>query len=242
MAATPAHLLFLPGEALDFYLSQGYYRMHQDLFTCHFLPIEDGLYTAHWLRVALDQVQLGAAQRRLLRLNEHFTVLLRPLHLTAEYEALYAQYRRHITFDAPPTVESFLLAGAMQNVFETEVIEVRDGEQLIALGIFDSGARTMAGIMNYYHPIYRKYSLGKYLMLLKINYAQQRQYHYYYPGYVVHQYPKFDYKLFPCPGATQVFDGRSGQWRPFSWEEVARQSAELLANAPTQLLDDDAEQ
>ncbi|WP_303309679.1 GNAT family N-acetyltransferase [Hymenobacter sp. BT730] len=232
MAATPHSPLFIPGEALDFYLGQGYYRMHQDLFTCHFLPIENELYTAHWLRLVLSRVQYGPQQRRLLRLNERFTTTIQSFRLTEEYETLYALYRNSITFDAPPTIEAFLLAGATHNVFTTEVIEIRDGGQLIALGIFDSGVRSMAGIMNFYHPEYRKYSLGKYLMLLKLNVAQQRQYHYYYPGYMVHQYPKFDYKLFPCPAATQVYDSQSGRWRAFSWAEVARQSDELLRAMP----------
>ncbi|MBX0291868.1 GNAT family N-acetyltransferase [Hymenobacter sp. HSC-4F20] len=217
-------------EALDFYLGQGYYRMHQDLFTCRFLPLDDALYTVHWLRVVLSEVHYGPEQRRLLRLNERFTTIIRPFHLAPEYEALYAIYLTSITFDAPETVEAFLLAGATHNVFTTSVLEVRDQGQLIAVGIFDSGARSVAGIMNFYHPAYRKYSLGKYLMLLKINYARQQQKAYYYPGYLVHNYPKFDYKLFPCLAATEVFESATGRWLPFSWDTVAAHSAELLAD------------
>ncbi|RYU78603.1 GNAT family N-acetyltransferase [Hymenobacter persicinus] len=228
MSATPSAPLSLPGRALDFYLSQGYYRMHQDLFTCRFLPIEGGVYTVHWLRLALANVHYGPEQRRLLRLGERFTVTLRPFELTAELEALYAAYRASITFDAPPTVEAFLLAGATHNVFDTSVLEVRDGTRLIAAGIFDSGHRSLAGIMNFYDPAYRKYSLGKLLMLLKIEHARSQQHEYYYPGYVVHNYPKFDYKLFACPAATEVFDSLLRRWRPFSWEEVNRQAADLL--------------
>jgi arginyl-tRNA--protein-N-Asp/Glu arginylyltransferase len=229
MSATPSHNLVIPGAALDYYLGQGYYRMHQDLFTCRFLPIDGGVYTAHWLRLRVADVHYGPEQRRLQRLNERFSVTLRQFRLTEELEELYAAYRSSITFDAPPTVESFLLAGATHNVFETGVIEVRDGARLIAAGIFDSGARTLAGIMNFYHPDYRRHSLGKYLMLLKLDHARRRNYIYYYPGYVVQGYPKFDYKLFACPAATEVFDALNSQWLPFSWDEVSRQSAELLA-------------
>lgn len=232
MAATPPYAPVIRGEALDFYLSQGYYRMHQDLFTCRFLPLDDTLYTVHWLRLVLSQVQYGPEQRRLLRYNERFTTTIQPFQLTAEYEELYALYRRSITFDAPETVEAFLLAGATHNVFITSVIGVRDAGRLIAAGIFDSGARSVAGIMNFYDPAYRKHSLGKYLMLLKTNYALHHQKTYYYPGYLVHNYPKFDYKLFPCPAATQVFEADTGRWLPFSWQAVARHSAELLADWP----------
>lgn len=228
MSATPHYTPVIRGEALDFYLSQGYYRMNQDLFTCRFLEVEGAYHTVHWLRLVLPEVQYGPEQRRLLRVNQQFSTVVRPFQLTDELEQLYASYRSSITFDAPETVESFLLAGSTSNVFHTEVIEIRDGQRLIAAGILDSGAHTVAGIMNFYHPDYRKYSLGKYLMLLKINRAIGQRKAYYYPGYLVHNYPKFDYKLFPCQAATEVFDCLSGRWLPFSWEAVARQSADLL--------------
>jgi len=229
MSAVPQYPV-LRGDALDYYLGQGYYRMQQDLFTCQFLPVEGNLFTVHWLRLVLPLVQFGAEQRRLLRLNERFAVSIRSFQLTEEYETLYATYRASISFEAPSTVESFLLDGAKYSVFTTSVIEVREGAKLIAVGIFDSGLRTLAGIMNFYDPAYRRHSLGKYLMLLKIEYALRQQMHYYYPGYLVHGYSKFDYKLFACRDATEVFDSLNGYWLPFSWPEVARQSEELLAN------------
>ncbi|MBC8082847.1 MAG: arginine-tRNA-protein transferase, partial [Hymenobacter sp.] len=94
------------------------------------------------------------------------------------------------------------------------------------------GTRSLAGIMNFYHPAYRKHSLGKYLMLLKINHALSQQKTHYYPGYLVHNYPKFDYKLFACPAATEVYDCATGQWLPFAWAAVATHSAGLLAGRP----------
>ncbi|TGD77974.1 GNAT family N-acetyltransferase [Hymenobacter wooponensis] len=238
MSATPSYFPIIRGDALDYYLSQGYYRMHQDLFTCRFLPINDTLYTVHWLRLVLPEMEFGSEQRRLLRLNERFSTSIRPFRLTDELEALYAEYRRSITFDAPETVEAFMLAGATHNVFNSEVLEVRDGDQLIAAGIFDSGARTLAGIMNFYHPSYRKHSLGKYLMLLKIKHALAKQHDYYYPGYLVHNYPKFDYKLFPCLAATEVFDCVTGLWLPFSWDTVAAQSTHLMRDIPNEYFED----
>jgi arginyl-tRNA--protein-N-Asp/Glu arginylyltransferase len=239
MSATPSYGPIIRGEALDFYLSQGYYRMGQDLFTCRFLPIDGELYTVHWLRLVLDEVHYGPKQRRLLRLNEQFAVHIRPFYLTDELEDLYALYRSSITFDAPATVEQFLLAGATHNIFATQVIEVRDEGKLIAAGIFDSGLRTLAGIMNFYDPSYHTRSLGKYLMLLKINHARNQQRTYYYPGYLVQHYPKFDYKLFPCLPATEVFDYRTNQWVPFSWEAVTDQSAALLVDLQQEGLGED---
>ena len=223
-------LLSIPGDVLDYYLGLGYYRMNQDLFTCRFLPVGGGLHTVHWLRLVVPQVQYGSKQRQLFRQNARFTVAIKPLRLTAEYEALYARYSENIDFETAASLEALLLAGATYSVFNTQIIEIRDGDQLIAGGIFDCGTTTIAGIVNFYHPDYRKYSLGKYLLLLKTEYARSRQLAYYYPGYLVHGYPKFDYKLFACLAATEVFDCLSSQWLPFSWEAVDQQAVAIQAD------------
>jgi len=219
----------LPGDFLDYYLGQGYYRIGQNLFTCEFLPLETGLYTTHWLRLAVADVAYGPKQRRLFRLNEPFGVSVRPFRLLPEYEALYALYYQSIDFEANPSLGDLLLDGSAHSVFDTSIIEVRDGEKLIAAGVFDSGTDSIAGIVNFYDPAYHRHSLGKYLMLLKLEHARRHQLAYYYPGYLVHGFPKFDYKLFACPAATEVFNARTHQWRPFSWEVVNRQAAALLA-------------
>ncbi len=224
----------IPGRVLDYYLSLGYYRMNQDLFTCRFLPVGEQLYTVHWLRLVLSRVQYGSKQRRLFRLNESFAVTVKHFRITAEYEALYARYHQSLDFDTADSLEALLLAGATHTVFDTYIVEVRDGDQLIAAGIFDCGSASIMGIVNFYHPDYRKHSLGKYLLLLKTEYARTQQLAYYYPGYLVHGYPKFDYKLFASPEATEVFDCRSSQWLPFDWGVVAQQSAALLPDWPSQ--------
>lgn len=216
------------GDELDFYLSVGYYRMQQEIFTCQFVQFDTLFYTVHWLRLVLADVAYGKNQQRLLRTNQRFSAVVKSFVLTNEIESLYARYRGAIDFDAPESVAACLLDGTGRTNFDTCIIEIRDGEQLIAGGIFDAGAQSIAGIMNFYHPDYRKYSLGKYLMLLKINYAIARKKAYYYPGYLVSGYPKFDYKLFACPAATEVFDNSTGLWLPFSWELVARLSADMM--------------
>ncbi|GAB2601692.1 arginine-tRNA-protein transferase [Spirosoma areae] len=221
----------MTGNQLDIWLSRGYYRMQQKVFTCDWVYFDDTYYTAHWLRIVLADVTYGKAQLRLLRSNGKFSVAVKPFVLSEELEALYRQYRNFINFDAPDSVEACLLDGSLQNAFDTYVIEIRDEGRLIAAGIFDNGTLSIAGIMNFYHPAYRKHSLGKYLMLQKINYAQTWKKAYYYPGYLVNEYPKFDYKLFPCTSATEVYDSFSGIWLPFSWETVNALSADILGTS-----------
>jgi len=216
------------GRELDLFLSIGYFRMQQDIFTCRYILFDDNFCPVHWLRINLARASYGPKQTRLLRINDRFSVTVKPFVLSDELETLYALYRNTLNFDAPESVESCLLGGATYNAFDTYVIEVRDERKLIAAGIFDNGDQSIAGIMNFYHPDYRKHSLGKYLMLLKINHARHQQKAYYYPGYLVSNYPKFDYKLFASEAATEVFDGVSGQWLPFSWETVNALAADIV--------------
>jgi len=210
----------MKGNELDFFLSVGYFRMQQGIFTCRDVTFNGIRHPVHWLRIALTNVEYGPKQSRLLRANDRFSVAVKPFVLSPEIQTLYAVYRNSVSFDAPSTVEDCLFGKVAYTTFDTHVIEVRDNGALIAAGIFDNGGYSIAGIMNFYHPDYHRQSLGKYLMLLKINYARRQQKEYYYPGYLVSDYAKFDYKLFPCEPATEVFDDANGQWLPFSWETV----------------------
>lgn len=218
----------MTGSELDLWLSMGYFRMHQEIFTCRYLVANDTICPVHWLRFNLPDVVYGPKQRSLLNRNARFWVEVKPFALTDEVEELFARYRSAVDFDAPVSVEFWLLNGYIYNSFETYTVEVRDNGKLIAVGIFDNGHESIAGIMNFYDPAYRKYSLGKYLMLLKLNYARQQHKLFYYPGYLVSNYPKFDYKLFPCEAATEVFDDMSGLWLPFSWATVNGLAAAML--------------
>ena len=229
----------MKGSKLDVCLSNGYFRMQQRVFTCQAEFFGNRLCPVLWLRIVLADVRYESKQRRLLRINEKFSVAIKPFVLSEELERLYAVYKNSVDFDAPDSVETNLLDGSAQNAFASYVIEVRDGSRLIAAGIFDDGFRSIAGIMNFYHPEYRKYSLGKYLMLLKINHAQTQQKTYYYPGYLVSNYPKFDYKLFPGEAATEVFDSGSSRWLPFSWETVATLSADIMGETGSIVLSTD---
>ena len=208
----------MTGTRLDFALSMGYFRMQQQVFTCRWVPFNDDIYPAYWLRIDLAAVRYGPKQSRLFRINERFSTTVKPLGITAELENLYARYRNGIDFDAPESVTTCMMGGAKQTAFDTYVLEIRDAGTLIAAGIFDNGGASIAGIMNFYDPDYRKQSLGKYLMLMKMEYARQQRKTWYYPGYIVGNYPKFDYKLFACQPATEVYDDHRGMWLPFSWE------------------------
>ncbi|MCU0238420.1 MAG: hypothetical protein MUC29_03185 [Pyrinomonadaceae bacterium] len=188
---------FLSGDDLDNFLEIGWYRMGQSLFTTQFILLQGYTHRVFWLRYNLKNIRLTKSQKRLINKNEQFSVSIKPLQITDEIENLYEIYKTMINFQAAESVHHWLYGDdSFSNVFNTELIEVRDKGKLIAVGVADWGTKSLAGIMNFYHPDYKKYSLGKYLITLKIGLGKSRNFDWYYPGYVVYQRPEFDYKLF----------------------------------------------
>lgn len=209
------------GPLLDNLLEQGYYRMRQEIFTTDFIIHNENIYHVYWLRFRLADFQLTTEAQKLLNTKKDFTVSFTPFQLTDELIALYKRYLSNVNFDAPPTIQDFLFGedtknAKRKNLFESVKIELRHNDQLIAAGIFDKGLTSLAGIMNFYDPAYKKYSLGKLLMLLKMQYAIEQKMEYYYPGYIAYNYPKFDYKLFPNASFAEVYDSGKRLWYPYS--------------------------
>ena len=207
----------LAASELDHYLAKGWYRMGQSIFTSRLMPFNGTIHTLHWLRIFVPNVEYGNTQKKILAKNSEFECVVLPFAITREMDDLFMLYRDSIEFNAPESISSYLQDGTESNIYNTNVIEIRDGGKLIAVGFFDSGETSIAGILNFYHPDYKSKSLGKYLMLLKIEHALQHKIPWYYLGYVARGYSKFDYKLFPDIRATEVFDYATKQWIPFSW-------------------------
>ncbi len=207
----------LSGEQLDDFLSRGWYRMHQTIFTTNYIVDDELHYKVFWLRYNLQYYTHLKSSKTILNRNKQFSFVVKPFELTDELENLYTLYRSMISFDGAPSVNHWLFyEGAFGDIYDSHLIEVRDKNTLIAAGIFDKGDKSIAGIMNFYHPDYKKYSLGKYLILLKIELALQQGYKHYYPGYMVYGYPKFNYKLFVGEEFTEVYIPELKGWFPFS--------------------------
>jgi leucyl-tRNA---protein transferase len=217
----------MPPELLDEYLAKGWYRNGQKIFTSDFVPHEEGMSPVIWLRFDLTELSLGARQRALWKRGQRFQATVQPLVIDDEFEALYAKYRASIDFDACLTARDYLVEGGtagpnMKMIYQSEVIAIRDDGKLIAIGVFDQGKTSLAGILNFFDPDYKKYSLGKWLMIKKITIAHERGHRWYYPGYVAYGFSKFDYKFFPDPGAAQLYDPTDNKWVPHSEDTLTQ--------------------
>lgn len=202
----------LTADELDKYLAKGWYRMGQVLFTTNYILYEDLYYRVWWLRYYIPAIQFTKTHQKIIAANQHFSITIKPLEITEEVEELYSNYKSSVAFEVSETAKHFLFDGGKDNVFDSDIIEIRDDLKLIAVGIFDKGNTSIAGIMNFYHPDYKKHSLGKYLMLLKINNAKAMGKHWYYPGYIVPGNRRFDYKLFVGIELAEIWVPESNNW------------------------------
>ncbi|MEJ7586936.1 MAG: GNAT family N-acetyltransferase [Ferruginibacter sp.] len=205
-------------EELDKYLAGGWFRMRQSIFTTNFLHFSQRFYSAIWLRVVLDHSIHDKKYHTLHKLNKNFTTGIkkaRAPEIAAAHETLYQIYRESISFDVSPTLQELLIGNQTYNRFNTYVVNVYDDDKLIAAGFFDLGKESAAGITCIYHPAYKKYSLGKYLMYLKMDFCKQRRLKYFYPGYFVPGYKPFDYKIEIGKASLQYLQLSTQQWVPY---------------------------
>jgi len=185
----------LSGEELDHYLNEGWFRNGQRMFTTNFLNFNSQLYSAIWLRIQLATLKEDKTFKKLSKLNSSFTVTIQPASITPEKEALFQEYRSGMSFSASQSLHALLFGDSTFDIFNTYEVLLHDKDVLIGVGYFDLGNKSAAGIVSFYNLAYKKYSLGKYLILLKVNYCKELQLEYFYPGYFAPNYPAFDYKL-----------------------------------------------
>jgi leucyl-tRNA---protein transferase len=204
----------LTAEEFDKYLHQGWFRMAQSIFTTNFLHFKNEFYSAIWLRVDLSLYSTDSTQEKIFRLNNRFSWKVCKASLDSTKENLFQKYKQGISFETSPTLNHLLFGKGGNDIFNSWEVCVYDQDKLIAAGIFDLGQNAAAGIISFYDPDYKKYSLGKYLIYLKMNYCKERGLAFFYPGYFVPGYPFFDYKLQLGKTALNFFDVMKQEWYP----------------------------
>jgi arginine-tRNA-protein transferase len=221
----PVHSALDP-EVMDTMLSFGYYRMQQNLFTVDYAHTDDReRVRVIWARVSLKDYQPNHRYVRLAKRCKQLCISLHPAAITEEIENLYAKYRAVIDFDGNDSVTSCLIGErTATDHFPGKMWMVRDKGELVAVGYFDEGKESCAGILNFFHPDYAKYSLGLWMYLEGVRYAAQTGKQFYYPGYVAMGFSKFDYKLLAGKERIELWDPARSVWIPYTLSIHARQA------------------
>ncbi len=210
------YLPTITGEEFDLFLANGWFPMGQAIFTCHILFFENVLYSPVWIRLPLKGYTFRKGLRKLMRKNERvFQTLIRPAVIDEEKEQLFQLFRSSFKGQLPITLKSYLLDGEEHNIYTTYETAVYHGECLVAFSFFDLGHNSLASIKGIYDPQYAAYSLGLYTMLREIRYGVEQGFEYFYPGYIVPGYSRFDYKLrIGRAEEIEYFNLKYHQWQP----------------------------
>lgn len=209
----------IKGKILDNYLSKGFYRWYRTIFTdnSYYDSINNKYFDVFWLRTNLSKLG-NLKTHSIYKKNKKFSVSIHDSFIDGEIEELYQRYKANLNFEPSETV-NICLNGSQEIVplaeFHTKSIQIRDGNKLIAASYFDIGKLSMMDITNFYDPTYKKYSLSKYMMLLKMEYGLVKEMQFYYPGYIALNNTIFDYKLFPTEEVMEVYIPDEDQWYPF---------------------------
>lgn len=207
----------LSGELLDQLLAMGWYRTQQSVFTSSHVELGKA-YRVHWLRYAVSEITERPSHRRLRNRNKNFHVTIEDFTVIKPVLAsLHAVYRASINFDGALSIHDCLFGDedAGRNIYKTKCISIYDQDKLIAGGYFDVGITAAASILHFFDPQYARYSLGRYLIMVTIDYLNAQHFRYYYPGYVVEGLSKMNYKLFLGREVAQYFDPEAISWKYF---------------------------
>lgn len=207
----------LTGQELDAYLERGWFRMGQTIFTTNFAHVKDQILSTIWLRVRLRNYVQDPAHKKLIKRNSNFETQVQPARITEEKELLYARYRESLPFSVSESLQHLLLGKSdPPSVYNTYEVTVRDQGKLIGCGFFDVGGNSAEGIVSFYDPEYKKFSLGKYLIYSKVQFSKELGLQFFYPGYFVPGNPYFDYKLSIGTQALQYLQLSSAVWQDYS--------------------------
>ncbi len=205
-------------ETIDELLAAGYYRMQHLMFTCNNTTLgEKGQsIPVFWLRTLVKKCRLQNSANTILKKCAQFSVNIQPAFVNDEVENLFALYKEWVPFSVSANCSSYLYQELLPQPFNSMMVQVRYQNQLIATGYFDTGKHSIAGIMNIYHPEYKQYSLAKFLILQKLQFAFSQNKSFYYTGYISPASTRFDYKTFPDPNAVEILLPDKQEWVPYS--------------------------
>ncbi|TAH25999.1 MAG: arginyl-tRNA--protein arginylyltransferase [Cytophagales bacterium] len=210
-------------QELDLYLEAGWFRMGQTIFTCNFLHFDNTFYSAIWLRHNLENYSEDESFEKLKKQNKKFSIVIRPAIIDKEKEQLYELYKTNIKFETANSLQDLLLGQSTNSIYSTQEISIYHKNLLIAVGYFDIGDSSAMGIVSFYHPDYKKYSLGKFIIMNKIAYCKKLELKYFYPGYFAPSYSAFDYKLKIASTDLEFLNFCTNEWmgiRFFSKEHI----------------------
>jgi arginine-tRNA-protein transferase len=148
------------------------------------------------VRIPVEAFVPARRQRRSWRRCESLRAISREPCFSEEHYALYRRYTasRHGDSDmataSPDAYLEFLTAGWA----ETRFLELRDGNDLLAVAVTDRQPDSLSAVYTFFDPRYERLSLGVVSILQQIDWARQLGKRWLYLGYWINDCRKMSYK------------------------------------------------
>ncbi|MCP4522290.1 MAG: hypothetical protein GY827_11470 [Cytophagales bacterium] len=189
---------------MDKYLAGGWFRSTEMMYRSEVICLDEDIVAPVNIRLNLSDFSFSKNQRKLFsRHKRHFHFEISLIESSFDYmdersNELYRLHTEKFKGYIHDNLFQFFNGVNMETAFNmTHRVAVYDGEKLIGLSFFDLGEKGLASLLSVYDlsEEYKSYSLGLFTMLLEVEFAQENNLRFYYPGYVLDKPSAFDYKL-----------------------------------------------
>lgn len=163
-------------------------------------------------RINVAKFKPSRSQRRCLKRNEHITVTSQPAAFNEEHYELYCRYlgARHVGGGMDKPTKETYLQFLTSDWSDTQFIEFRDNEKLIAVAVTDFINHGLSALYTFFDPTLEKQSLGTFGILEQIKITQSLGLRWLYLGYWIEDCKKMQYKQ-NFSGLETYIDQ---QWQP----------------------------
>jgi arginyl-tRNA--protein-N-Asp/Glu arginylyltransferase len=165
------------------------------------------------LRVLIHQFQMTKRQRKIWKKNEHTKINLYSGNPSEAHHELFELHKKRFSQNIPDSVFDFIAEKHAEQPTKGGILDVFEGEKLIASSFIDITTYSISSIYAMFHPDYENRSLGIFTMLLEIFIALKLKKQFYYPGFAHNENSFYDYKK--RFHALEYFDWQESLWKPY---------------------------
>jgi arginine-tRNA-protein transferase len=147
-------------------------------------------------RIPVKEFKANRSQQRCLKKNQAIKTTAVSAAFNDEYFELYRRYlnARHIDGSMANPEEEEFKQFLYCDWSETQFLELRLDEQLIAVAVTDIVSDGLSAVYSFFDPEMHTHSLGTYCILKQIDYANLQGLDYVYLGYWIENHQKMHYK------------------------------------------------
>lgn len=146
------------------------------------------------LRLRLSDFRLSQSQKRVLKKNRDLHVKFLPAFVNAEVHNLFNAHKQRFSSNVPENIYVFVSQQPALQPCECLSLCLYRELKLIAISYLDLGKTACSSVFQCFDPSESRRSLGIFMILQSIAYAQSHDKIYYYPGYAYHEASHYDYK------------------------------------------------